>query len=143
MSIINKIKSSVEAATGLACYYHSAVELDRLFDNAPLPCAFFTLLTEAEVVNDTSQLRERAEVAVFFCDKTDFDFGSAENEAIISVQRANAFRWVNAINGSDISLDGDLRSERIYDRFDCNVTGYGIRCTITENVGESKCKNNN
>lgn len=143
MSIINKIISSVEAATGLTCYYHSDVEIDRIFDNAPLPCAFFTLLAEAEVVNDTSQLRERAEVAVFFCEKTEFDFGSIENEAIISVQRANAFRWVNAINGSDISLDGGLRSERIYDRFDCNVTGYGIRCTITENVGESKCKNNN
>lgn len=143
MSIINKIKSSVEAAVGLSCYYHSDGELDRLFDTAPLPCAFFTLLTEAEVVNDTSQLRERAEVAVFFCDKTDFDFGSIENEAIISVQRANAFRWVNAINSSDISLDGDLHSERVYDRFDCNVTGYGIRCTIAENVGESKCKNNN
>lgn len=141
MSIINKIISSVEAATELTCYYHSEGELDRLFDNAPLPCAFFTLLSEAEVVNDTSQLRERAEVAVFFCDKTEFDFGSMENESIISVQRANAFRWVNAINGSDISLDGDLRSSRIYDRFDCNVTGYGIRCTITENVGESKCKN--
>lgn len=139
MSIVNKIKASVETATGLTCHYHSAGELDRIFDNAPLPCAFFTLLSEAEVVSDSSQLRERAEVAVFFCDKTDFDFGSIKNEAIISAQRTNAFKWVNSINRGELSLVGDLRSERIYDHFDVNVTAFGIRCTLEENVGESKC----
>lgn len=140
MSIVNKIIASVKAATNMECYYHSNGELDRIFDSAPLPCAFFTLLDETDIVNDSSQMRERAEVAVFFCDKTDFDFGSIENEAIIVTQRTNAFKWVNSLNGGELALVGDLRSQRIYDHFDVNVTAFGIRCALEELVGESKCK---
>lgn len=140
MSIVNKIISSVRIATGLQCHYHSDGELDRIFDNAPLPCAFFTLLTDAEIINESSQMRERAEVAVFFCEKTDFDFGSIENEAILSRMRTLAFKWAANL-GDDLAIVGELQSQRIYDRFDVNVTAYGIRCTLEELVGISKCAN--
>lgn len=140
MSIVNKIIESVEAATGYSCLYHSDAELDRLLDNAPLPCAWFTLLSDGSVINDTAQLRESVEVAVFFCDKTDHDFNSIENEAILDLLREKAFTWLKSLNGpGSLSYTGDITTQRIYDHFDVNVTAYGVRLTITENIGISKC----
>lgn len=141
MSIVNKIKESVEAATGLTCYYHNNGELNRIMDNAEFPCAFFTIITDAEIINDTAQLRERADVGVFFCDKTDYDFDSIENEAIISRMRTHAFRWLNSLSASDISVTGDMTSQRVYDTFDVTVTAYGVNVTVEEDFGVSKCDN--
>lgn len=140
MSIVNKIISSVQASTGYSCLYNSEAELDRLLDNAPLPCAWFTLISDGSVINETAQMRESVDVAIFFCDKSEFDFDSIENETILERLRGDAFAWLNSLNtGGDLSYTGDIQTSRIYERYDVNVTAYGVRITITENVGLSKC----
>ena len=86
MSIVTKIKRSVESATGLTMHYHDEGTINEIIYSSPMPCCFFALLRDTELLTDGSQNRERASIAMFFVDKTEFDFDSEENEEIIEKQ---------------------------------------------------------
>lgn len=140
MALIKKIRQSVEAFTDLECIYHDGGEIGRLIDRSPLPCAYMFLLTDAQEVEYQGQSVERADVAVFFCDKTDFDFDSADNEEIIQRCRRSALQWLQGLRGTDVLRVLSVgRSERVYDQFDVIVTGFGLRLTLEEVEGVSTC----
>lgn len=137
MSIVEKIRASVTAATGLQCHYQSAEQLNRIADNASMPCAMFILLDQTQLVSDNGNMRERAQIAMFFADMTDFDFAAAENEAIIQEQKGNAVRWLGALRRSkELRVVQENGAQRFYDDYDALLTGYALNITIEEVRGE-------
>lgn len=141
MSIVQKIRKSVTDILQIPCYYHSAEELNTLMDNATYPCAMFFLLTGGTVAQVGKVFRERVTFAMFFVDKTEFDFSSKENEKIIQQCKERAAKWLKSLIGSHtLHLVGTEATERIYDYFDVQLTGYGVRVTVEELEGECLTK---
>lgn len=141
MSITAKLKSSVESATGLSLYYYDEGGINALLDNASLPCAFYYLIRDTELIRDGSQIRERASIAVYFVDKTEFDFKSDDNEAIIESLKTKGNSWLTSlVSDSTLTIDGTVRTTRIYNEFDVILTGIGYNLTIEENYGFNVCK---
>ncbi len=133
MTIIDKIKQSVTDATGVPCYYQSEEELNRILDNAQLPCALFVLLRGGQLTTTNGHLRERVQVAMFFADKTDFDFTAHENEEIINKQKQRAYKWLLSLNTSKLlRVIGIIGTERAYTDYDVILTGYAVNVTLEE-----------
>lgn len=141
MNIIRKLKNNIETATGLPFVYGSRGEINRILDRAPIPCVFAYLL-ETNAVNDTNGIcRERLTLAVFFINKTQFDFEAVENEDIIDGCKRVALKWYTANRINDefrfVSLNNTLR---VYDELaDATVTGYALNITIDEVEGVGAC----
>lgn len=141
MTIPDKIKQSVKAATGLKCYYQSEEELNRIFDNADFPCAFFVLLRGQQLNTDNGNYRERLQVAMFFADTTDFDATAEANERIIDKQKRHAYKWLYSLQtDKTFRLVSVNSSERVYSEYDVMVTGYAINVTIEELQGVTACE---
>lgn len=141
MGITEKIKASVESATGLTLHYYDDGNINAILDANPLPCAFYYLLKDTEIIRDTTQIRERANVAIFFVNKTDFDFDSEENEAIISDLKKKANIWLTQVlKDASIRITSDVQATRLYNEFDVILTGIGYRLTIEEIYGFNACK---
>lgn len=143
MNIIQKLKDNIEAATGLPFLYGSRGEINRVLDSAPLPCAFAYLLETTGVDDINGVCHERLTMAVFFIDKTQFDFDAIENEDIIDRCKRTAFKWYVSNRRSEyfrfISINNTLR---VYDELaDAIVTGYALNVTIEEIEGISICSN--
>lgn len=140
MNVIEKLKASIEA-TGTPFFYGSRGDINRVLDRAPLPCAFAYLL-ETNAVTDTNGIcRERLTLAVFFVNKTVFDFEAVENEDIIDACKRDAFKWYTRMRMSDdfrlIAMNNTLR---VYDEIaDATVTGYALNITIEELEGIGAC----
>lgn len=141
MNIIRAIKQNVEAATGLPFLYGSRGDINRQLDNAPLPCAFAYLL-ETNAVQDTNGVcRERLTFALFFIDKTHFDFEALENEDIIDQCKRRALKWYTQNRHSDAFRIVELNNTlRVYDELaDAIVTGYALNITLEEYEGVTPC----
>lgn len=136
MTLIEKIKHSVEKATKLTCVYQSAEDVNRIVDNIEMPCAVFFLLTSGQVADDLRNIRERVTVAMFFVDLTEFDFQAIENEHIIDRCKKSAGKWLaSLVSSHDLRLVSVEGTERVYDRFDAQLTGYAVRVTVEELQG--------
>lgn len=135
MSIVDKIRRSVEKATELHCLYQSAEQLNRIADNTDFPAALFVLLTQGQIAS-IKPLRERVTVAMFFVDKTEFDFQAAENEHIIEGCQKKAHKWIKSLIGShELRIVAVESTERVYDYLDVQLTGYAVRVTLEEITG--------
>ena len=141
MSIIDKLKTNIEATTGLPFVYGSAGDINRALDYSPLPCVFVYLLTTTSVSDVNGQLHERATVAAFFVNKTVFDFDGIENEGIIDEMKRRAFAWVAASRSDKTLTFGAVENaQRVYDEIsDATVTGYAVQITIEEIEGVGTC----
>lgn len=136
MMFVEKIIKSVETATGLKCYYQSAEEINRIFDYADHPSAHFFLIDSAGVQMSAGNIRERVQVAIFFCDLTEFDFNSIENEKIIEQCKERAFRWLDSLSRSPLlRLVSVTNSTRVYNAYDSILTGFALNCTLEELKG--------
>lgn len=141
MNVIEKLKLNIERATGLPFVYGSRGDINRALDRAPLPCAFAYLL-ETNAVNDTNGIcRERLTLAVFFVDKTTFDFEAIENENIIDRCKKIALGWyVKNRTWDDLRFVSLNNTLRVYDEIaDATVTGYALNVTIEEADGVGNC----
>lgn len=140
MTIVEKIKHSIEDATGLPVLYQSVEQLNRIADNADYPCAFFFLLQEQRLNTDSDNIRERVQIAVFFVEQSVFDFDAVENEEIIQRCKERAITWIRALRTDDfIRLISQNATERVYDYFDAQLTGFAVNVTIEELVGNRGC----
>lgn len=141
MTLIDKIKKSVEDATGMPFLYHAAGELNELIARAAeLPCAFAFLLDSGTVEDTNGIYHERVTFAVVFADKTQFDFNALENEEIIDRMKAKAFRWLHALRTSDdLRLITTNSTQRLYDTTTDVLTGYAVNVTLEEIDGYGIC----
>lgn len=142
MSIISKIKSSVESATGYTLHYYDEGTINEILDSNPLPCAFWYLLKDAEIITDASQNKERANIAIFFVNKTEFDFNSTDNETIIEAVKTKANIWLRSLmqdGALKISEGTQIKTTRVYNEFDAILTGVAFNLTIEEAYGFNAC----
>lgn len=141
MTIIEKIKQSVETATGMPFLYHAAGEINELIARAgALPVAFAFLLDSGTIEDVNGRFHERVTFAVVFADKTQFDFNALENERIIDRMKIKAMRWLSSLRlSSDLNLVQVNSTQRVYDNTTDILTGYAVNVTIEELAGTGPC----
>lgn len=141
MTIIEKIKQSVEGATGMPFLYHAAGELNELIARCgELPVAYSFLIDSGTIDDVNGRYHERVTLAVMFCDKTEFDFNALENEQIIDRMKVKAYRWLSALRMSDtLRVVSINNTQRLYDNTTDILTGYAVNITIEDVRGYGLC----
>lgn len=141
MSIIEKIKDSITAATGLPFYYDTPQTLNIRLDRAEFPCAMLNIVQSGAIVDTNGILHERLTVEVLFAQKSHLDFDGLQVEnAELQAMKERAFSWLFALTRSHVlklqSLNG---TSRYYATNDVINSAYGVNVTIDEIQGYSKC----
>lgn len=140
MSIIDKLKASVETSTGLPFVYGAQGDINRALDVTDMPCVFAYLADQSAVTDENGIIRERMTMLLFFCDLTQFDFESLENERILDNCKKRAFKWLASMRIPDtlrlVSVNG---TSRVYEEFDAIVTAFAVNVTFDEVDGISRC----
>lgn len=137
MTIIDKIKQSVEQATGLPFIYDTPQTLNVRLDNMKLPCAMMQVVESGAVADENGLMRERLTAMMLFTDKTDLDFDGVQNEAEhLDAMKKHAFRWLLALRRSDaLRLIETGSTARYYASEDAILTAFGVTVTIEEVEG--------
>lgn len=147
MSIIDKIKESVESATGLPFYYDTPETLNQRMSGVSarrpwcFPCAMLNILQSGAVTDQNGILRERLTIEVLFATKSDLDFDGVEVEACeIDGMKERAFTWLLALMRSNtLRLVAMNNTQRYYATDDAIFSAYGVNITIEEAQGLSRC----
>lgn len=141
MSVIEKIKQSVEAATGLPFYYDTPQTLNLRFDRATYPCAMLHIVESGAVQDTNGIIRERLTVEVIFVTTSRLDFDGLTVENLeIDKMKLHAFTWLLKLyRDRDLRLQSVNSTARYYASDDVIFSGYGVSVTIEETAGVSKC----
>lgn len=142
MTIIEKIKQSVEGATGVPFLYHAAGELNELIARCEsLPVAYSFLIENGAIDDVNGRYHERVTIAVIFCDKTEFDFNAIENEQIIDRMKVKAFKWLQSLRMNNaLRVVSVNNTQRLYDNTTDVLTGYAVNITIEDVAGVGECE---
>lgn len=139
MTIVEKIIASIKGALGdgFPVYYHDEPTLNVMTSTMEFPCALFQLLTNGRVVHEAGQAKEAVTAAVFFVERSEFDFDAVQNEQVIDRCKKRAFAWLGSVNGGGlVDVLAVNRTTRVYDRYDDILTGFGVSVDLKEQVGE-------
>lgn len=141
MSIIDKIKASIEAATGLPFYYDTPQTLNIRLDNAHYPCAMLHILQSGAVTDTNGILRERLTIEVLFATQSRLDFDGVEVERQeLDKMKLHAFTWLLKLSRSrDLRLITMNGTSRYYATEDMILSAYGVNVTVEDVQGVSKC----
>lgn len=142
MTIIEKIKQSVEGATSVPFLYHAAGELNELIARCnELPVAYSFLIENGAIDDVNGRYHERVTIAVIFCDKTEFDFNAIENEQIIDRMKVKAFKWLQSLRMNNaLRVVSVNNTQRLYDNTTDVLTGYAVNITIEDVAGVGECE---
>ena len=142
MTIIEKIKQSVEGATGMPFLYHAAGELNELLARCnELPVAYSFLIDSGTIDDVNGRYHERVTLAVMFCDKTEFDFNALENEEIIDRMKVKAYKWLQSLRMSNaLHVVSVNNTQRLYDNTTDILTGFAVNITIEDVAGVGECE---
>ena len=142
MTIIEKIKQSVEGATGMPFLYHAADELNELIARCKeLPVAYSFLLDSGTIDDVNGRYHERVTLAVMFCDKTEFDFNALENEEIIDRMKVKAYKWIQSLRMSNaLRVVSVNNTQRLYDNTTDVLTGFAVNITLEDIAGLGECE---
>lgn len=142
MTIIEKIKQSVEGATGMPFLYHAAGELNELIARCgELPVAYSFLIDSGTIDDVNGRYHERVTLAVMFCDKTEFDFNALENEQIIDRMKVKAYKWMQSLRMSNtLRVVSVNNTQRLYDNTTDILTGFAVNITIEDVAGVGECE---
>lgn len=142
MTIIEKIKQSVEGATGMPFLYHVAGELNELIARcSELPVAYSFLIDSGTIDDVNGRYHERVTIAVMFCDKTEFDFNALENEQIIDRMKVKAYKWLQSLRMSNaLRVVSVNNTQRLYDNTTDILTGFAVNITIEDVAGVGECE---
>lgn len=146
MTIIEKIRASIQAVHGsdFQVYYHDDQTLNIIADTMELPSAIVTLITQGTIDEQSGQYREVVSAAVFFVDKSEFDFNADDNEQVIDQCKRRCLRWL-----ASLPMDANLdlvrweRTSRVYERFDAILTGFAVLVDLREREGVTDCETEN
>lgn len=141
MNIIEKIKESIEGATGVRFIYHAAGELEvELMSVEKFPIAYAHLLQSGSVSDTLGEYHERVTMAVIFAQPTEYDFNSIENEDKIDACKVFAFNWLYALRSSQtLRLVSVNSTDRLYDTTAEVLTGFALNVTLEEIKGYGAC----
>lgn len=148
MSIIEKIKQSVERATGLPFYYDTPQTLNVRLERGTFPAAMLHILQSNALQDTNGILRERLTIEVLFAttsnhkaaaDDLDFD-GTWVEEHELDVMKHKAFKWLLSLFRSHtlrlVTLNG---TNRYYATDDAIYSAYGVNVTLEEIQGVTAC----
>ncbi len=139
MSLILKIKDKVESMP-MTFVYHAQEAVNEMLDKTVLPAVACYLNQNSNLVNNIGNYCEQSDVLLMFIAKTNFDFNSLTNEAIIETMKLKAFEFVRLVReSSDLKIVGNIRLKKFYDEFDVNITGVGLDITLSEVIGDVEC----
>ena len=140
-SIIQKIKQSVEAATGLTFYYDTPQTLNVRLDRATFPCAMLHILTSGAVDINNAILKERLTVEVLFATTSHLDFDGVDVEDNeLDKLKLKAFQWLLALMRSrELRLVSLNNTNRYYATDDAIYSAYGVNITLEEIQGVTLC----
>ena len=141
MSIIAKIKQSVEQATGLTFYYDTPQTLNVRLERATFPCAMLHIVSSGALEDVNGILRERLTVEVLFATNSHLDFeGIDGEERELDAMKRHAFRWILALHRShDLRVVSENGTSRYYATDDAIVSAYGVNLTLEEVEGVTLC----
>lgn len=141
MSIIDKIKKSIEEATGLTFYYDTPQTLNVRLDRATYPCAMLHILQSGAVTDANGILRERLTIEVLFATTSHLDFDGVDVEANeIDGLKKQAFKWlIKLLRSRDLRLVSINGTNRYYATEDAIYSAFGVNVTLDEAQGFSKC----
>lgn len=140
-SIIQKIKDSVEAATGLTFYYDTPQTLNVRLDRAVFPCAMLNIVESGTIADANGILHERLNVIVLFTTLSNLDFDglTVENNEL-DAMKLKAFKWLLSLFRShELRLIAMNGTNRYYATEDAIYSAYGVNVTIEEIEGVSHC----
>ena len=146
MTIIEKIRASIQTVHGsnFDVYYNDDPTMNIIADTMTLPAVIVTLITQGTIDQQSGQWREVVSAAVFFVDKSDFDFDADENEKIIDQCKRRCLRWLAALPMDEhLDLVRWERTSRVYERFDAILTGFAVMVDLREREGVTDCDNEN
>lgn len=145
MNIIEKLKTSIESATGCHFHYYTGGDLNTIFDNFEewkWPIAYAVPVENGAVSDVNGRYHERLTMYVYFADLV------TENameeplavEDIIDACKVKAYQWLTAMRNDDnLTLVSVGQSVREFNEFDVITAGYGVQVVIEEIVGYGKC----
>lgn len=142
MSIAEKIKLSIERATGRPFIYDTIEGLNVEIGKRQTARVVWTPLIEAGTLRDENGMyHEVVNVSLFFCDKmAGHDCFTMENEVVLTGCKRDAFAWLTALRRDDflqlVSLNDTARS---YEELDDVITAYALNVTIYEKEGFGAC----
>lgn len=141
MSIIDKIKDSITAATGLPFYYDTPQTLNVRLDRAQFPCAMLHILQSGTAYSENGIIRERLTIEMLFVQQSRLDFDGTDVEKDeLNAMKIKAFQWLLYLTRSrDLSLVTVNNTNRYYATDDAIYSAYGVNITIEEVQGVSKC----
>lgn len=141
MSIIEKIKRSVEGTTGLPFYYDTPQTLNVRADYAAYPCVMLHIVESGAVEDTNGILRERLTVNVLFVTESSLDFDGITVEAYeLDEMKKMAFRWLLTLKRShDLRLQSINGTNRYYATDDAILSAFGVNVTIDEAQGVTPC----
>ena len=141
MSIIDKIRQSVERATGLPFYYDTPQTLNVRLDTAQFPCAMLHIVQSGAIQDQNGILRERLTIEVLFATLSNLDFdGLAVEAQELDEMKRKAFTWLHDLFRSrDLRLVANNGTARYYANDDAIISAYGVNVTIDEVQGVSPC----
>lgn len=143
MTIIEKIRKSIQSVHGVdfQVYYHDDPTMNLIADNMDLPAAIVQLITQGTIDQQSGQYREVVSAAVFFVDKSEFDFDADDNEQVIDQCKRRCLRWLAALPlDTDLDLVRWERTSRVYERFDAILTGFAVMVDLREREGVTDCE---
>lgn len=141
MNIIEKIKNSVESATGLPFYYDTPQTLNIRLDRATFPCAMLNIVQSGAVYDQNGILRERLVVEVLFTTNSRLDFDGVDIERLeLDKMKERAFSWLLSLFRShELRLVSLNSTNRYYPKDDVIYSAYGVNVTLEELQGVSRC----
>ena len=144
MSIIDKIKASVEAVIGQdRFYYNDGDGLNIDLDNANYPCAYAQLIEMGTLVDSFGMYHERVAIGIFFADIADVDLKPIPNEQILTRLKKSALVWLATMQNNDQLKLVEVRgTDRVYIQsanFDVRLTAYVVNVTLEEIEGFGVC----
>lgn len=141
MTIIDKIKNSITAATGLPFYYDTPQTLNVRLDRATFPCAMLHILQTGTAFDTNGIIRERITIEMLFTTVSNLDFDGTDVEANeLDALKRKAFAWLVALHRSHdlrvVSING---TSRYYATDDVIYSAFGVNVTLDELQGVSSC----
>ena len=139
MTIIDKIKSSVETITGMQFIYESPQTINTRLDNMPMPCAFMNIIDQGVAIDDNGIIREQMTIQVMFCDLCELDFDGIDAERILDRLKKTAFFWIaKSMSSTEFKIKAILGTNRYYADNDAIVCAFSVSLQIEEIDGISK-----
>lgn len=144
MTVKQKVKSIVDQMQGISYVFGNwtiaNVMLEKISD-AELPVFVNLLPVSGSFSLGKTQLKDYPNCMFSFLDKTDFDFDSSENDAIIERCKNYAKEFILRLNESGLfeQIDENIPYQVLYDHLDINMTGVSIEVQLKETKGLVLC----